>query len=75
MYLLVESVTDEWLFEKFINKDRVKILEAHFKDNVRNAIKDTREVCKDERVIGIIDSDLNKFRWRRARLPLFYTDW
>ena len=29
-FLVVEGVTDERLFEKFIDKDQVKIIEAHW---------------------------------------------
>ncbi len=73
-FLVVEGVTDERLFEKFIDKDEVRIIEAHSKDNVRHAVKDMASVRKDERVIGIIDPDLDRLRGRRANPPLFFTD-
>lgn len=73
-FLVVEGVTDERLFEKFIDKDEVKIIEAHSKDNVRGAVKDMANVRKDGRVIGIVDADLDRLRGRKAKPPLFHTD-
>ena len=72
-FLVVEGVTDERLFEKFIDKDQVKIIEAHSKDNVRNSVKDMASVRKDGRVIGIVDPDLDRLRGRKVKPPLFFT--
>ena len=73
-FLLVEGVTDERLFEKFVDKEHVQIIEAHSKDNVRHAVKDMKSSRKDERVIGIIDADLDRLLGRRVKPPLFHTD-
>ena len=73
-FLVVEGVTDERLFEKFIDKDEVRIIEAHSKDNVRHAVKDMANVRRDSRVIGIVDPDLDRLRGRKVKPPLFFTD-
>ena len=73
-FLIVEGVTDERLFEKFIDKDEVRIIEAHSKDNVRNAVKGMSSERGDGRVIGIVDPDLDRLRGKRAKPPLFHTD-
>ena len=73
-FLLVEGVTDERLFEKFVDKEHVQIIEAHSKDNVRHAVKDMKSSRKDEKVIGIIDADLDRLLGRKVKPPLFHTD-
>lgn len=73
-FLVVEGVTDERLFEKFIDKDAVRIIEAHSKDNVRHSVKDMSGQRGDRRVIGIIDADLDRLLGRKAKPPLFHTD-
>ena len=73
-FLVVEGVTDERLFEKFIDKDEVRIIEANSKDNVRHAVKDMANVRRDPRVIGIVDPDLDRLRGRKVKPPLFFTD-
>lgn len=73
-FLIVEGVTDERLFEKFVDKDGVRIIEAHSKDNVRSAVRDMSSHRGDDRVIGIVDPDLDRLRGRAAREPLFHTD-
>lgn len=73
-FLVVEGVTDERLFEKFVDKDQVRIIEAHSKDNVRNSVKDMASERRDLRVIGIVDPDLDRLRGKKVRPPLFHTD-
>ncbi len=73
-FLVVEGITDERLFEKFVDKDRVRIIEAHSKDNVRHAVKDMSSIRRDRGVIGIVDPDLDRLRGRGAKSPLFHTD-
>ena len=73
-FLVVEGVTDERLFEKFVDKDQVRIIEAHSKDNVRNSVKDMASERRDPRVIGIVDPDLDRLRGKKVRPPLFHTD-
>ena len=74
VFLVVEGVTDERLFEKFISKGDVRIIEGHSKDNVRSAVKDMRSTRGDDRVLGIIDPDLDRLRGRGVKRPLFHTD-
>ncbi len=73
-FLVVEGVTDERLFEKFVDKDMVRIVEAHSKDNVRNSVREMASARKDKQTIGIIDPDLDRLRGKNASRPLFHTD-
>lgn len=72
--MLVEGVTDQRLFEKFIEKDSVEIVIAHSKDNVRNVVRCMIDKRFDDRVLGITDPDLDRLKGRRAKPPLFHTD-
>ncbi|MBQ8178950.1 MAG: DUF4435 domain-containing protein [Candidatus Methanomethylophilaceae archaeon] len=74
VYLMVEGVTDQRLFEKFIDKDGVRIAVGHSKDNVRNVVRTMSERRGDRRTIGIVDADLDRLRRRRVSPPLFHTD-
>ena len=72
--LLVEGVTDQRLFEKFIDKDSVMIIPGHSRDNVRGAVRTMSERRRDRRTIGIMDPDLDRLEGRKVSSPLFYTD-
>lgn len=72
--LLVEGVTDQRLFEKFIDKDSVMIVPGHSRDNVRGSVRTMSERRRDRRVIGIIDPDLDRLCGKEVPPPLFYTD-
>ena len=72
--LLVEGVTDQRLFEKFIDKDSTSIIVGHSKDNVRNTVNTMSGKRRDGRVIGIMDSDLDGLRGKTVSPPLFHTD-
>ncbi len=74
VYLVVEGVTDERLYEKFIDKGSVKIIEAHSKDNVRGAVRCMQSDRGDGKVIGITDADLDRIDGKEAKPPLFQTD-
>ena len=74
VYLMVEGVTDQRLFEKFIDKGGVRIAVGHSKDNVRNVVRTMSERRGDRRTIGIVDADLDRLRRRRVSPPLFHTD-
>ncbi len=74
LYLVVEGVTDERLYEKFIDKGSVKIVEAHSKDNVLGAVRCMQADRRDSKVIGITDADLDRIDGKDAKPPLFQTD-
>ncbi len=74
LYLVVEGVTDERLYEKFIDKDAVRIVEAHSKDNVRGTVRCMSSDRRDPKVIGIVDADLDRLEGKEVSPPLFHTD-
>ncbi|MCQ2070112.1 MAG: DUF4435 domain-containing protein [archaeon] len=72
-YVVVEGETDLRLYSKFIPQDKVRILVAHSKDNVCKAVSiSTRRA--DDRVVGIIDRDLDGLLGTKRVPPLFMTD-
>lgn len=74
LFLVVEGVTDERLYEKFIDSGSVRIVEAHSKDNVRRTVGCMRSSRKDDMVAGIVDPDLDRLNGRKAEVPVFNTD-
>ena len=74
IYLVVEGVTDERLYEKFIDKESVKIVEAHSKDNVKGSVRCMQGDRRDPKVIGITDADLDRLNGKKAQPPMFHTD-
>ena len=72
--LLAEGNTDLRLYSKFIEPASVKVIPAHSKNNVMKAVikMDHR---KDERIIGIVDRDLDILKGHEVSPPLFYTDY
>lgn len=72
--LVVEGVTDQRLFEKFIDKDNVWLVQAHSKDKVKSTIRCMYEKRKDKKIIGIVDPDLDLVNGRKAKHPIYYTD-
>ena len=74
VFLIVEGVTDQRLFEKFVDKDSVRIVQAHSKDKVRSTVRDMEGRRSDKKVIGIMDPDLELVNGRKVNPPLFYTD-
>jgi len=72
-FLIVEGNTDGRLYRKFTDRDECEVIVAHSKENVRMAVKEmTRR--KEERMIGIVDSDTDRIRGITHRPPLFQTD-
>ena len=71
---VVEGVTDRRLYGKFFDKDRVEVIIAHSKSNVRNTIRETFKERKFRRVVGIIDADLDRLTGKAHNAPLFLTD-
>ena len=74
VFLIVEGVTDHRLFEKFVDKESVRIVQAHSKDKVRSTVRDMNGRRSDKKVIGIMDPDLELVNGRKVIPPLFYTD-
>ena len=72
--LMVEGVTDSRLYGKFVDREETRILVAHSKDKVRTSVTELRDRRGDDRVIGIIDSDLDRLKHKRPRGPVFMTD-
>ena len=71
---VVEGVTDRRLYGKFFDKDRVEVIIAHSKSNVRNTIRETFKERNFKRVVGIIDADLDRLTGKAHKAPLFITD-
>lgn len=71
---VVEGITDRRLYGKFFDKDRVEVVIAHSKSNVRNAVRETYRDRGFRSVIGIIDADLDRLTGKIHRAPLFLTD-
>jgi hypothetical protein len=72
--LVVEGITDGRLYGKFRDKEHVKIVIGHSKDNVRKSVDE----CWSRRglvpVIGIVDSDLDRITGKKRAPPIFQTD-
>ena len=71
---VVEGVTDRRLYGKFFDKDKVEVIIAHSKSNVRNTIRETFKERRFRRVVGIIDADLDRLTGKAHKAPLFITD-
>ncbi|MDD2626084.1 MAG: DUF4435 domain-containing protein [Candidatus Methanomethylophilus sp.] len=71
--LVVEGVTDSRLYAKYTDKDRVRIIIAHSKDNVKRAVTECQR-RHDPAVLGIADRDLDSMIGRRTDPPVFLTD-
>ena len=72
--LVVEGVTDSRLYGKFVDRDDVKIIIAHSKDNVRRSVATIWGRTKDRSIIGILDADLDRMSGKKYDPPLFVTD-
>jgi hypothetical protein len=70
--LVSEGATDQRLYGKFTDRD-VKIIPAHSKTNVISVIN-KMSYRKDERILGIVDRDLDDLKERKVSPPVFYTD-
>ena len=71
---VVEGVTDRRLYGKFFDKDKVEVVIAHSKSNVRSAVRETYFERRFQSVLGIIDADLDRLQGRKRNPPLFLTD-
>ena len=72
--LVVEGPTDHRLYGKFTDRNDVRTIIAHSKDNVKGVIREVagRRGYKD--VLGIIDADLDLLFKNKVSPPLFRTD-
>ena len=72
--MVVEGPTDHRLYGKFTDRNEVRTVIAHSKDNVKGVIKEVtgRRGLKD--VLGIVDSDLDLLYGNKVNPPLFRTD-
>ncbi len=73
-FLVVEGITDSRLYSKFVDKDKVRILIAHSKNNVVQSVNECRDRRRDNGVIGFIDRDMDPLLGKRRRPPIFTTD-
>lgn len=72
--LVVEGVTDSRLYRKFTDGEKVRIIIAHSKDNVRRTVTECRNRRMDGKVVGIADKDLDGLIGKKRTPPLFGTD-
>ncbi|MEE3363445.1 MAG: DUF4435 domain-containing protein, partial [Methanomethylophilus sp.] len=72
--LVVEGVSDSRLYGKFIDRENVRIIIAHSKNNVMQSVNLLRDKRKDNAVLGIIDRDMDALLGRKRSPPLFPTD-
>ena len=71
--LVVEGITDLRLYGKYIDGN-CQILIAHSKDNVRIAVKELSTKRKDDKIVGIMDADIDRLTGIIPKVPLFLTD-
>lgn len=72
--LIVEGITDYRLYGKLSDRENVELIVAHSKDNTSAVVKELFHNRKDDKVLGIVDSDLDKALSVRRDPPLFQTD-
>lgn len=72
--LVVEGVSDSRLYGKFIDRENVRIIIAHSKNNVMQSVNLLHDKRKDNAVLGIIDRDMDALLGRKRSPPLFPTD-
>ena len=72
--LVVEGVTDSRLYGKFIDKEEVRMVIAHSKDNVRRSVSEVWGSRNDKKVIGIMDADLDRLFGKKFNPPIFICD-
>lgn len=73
-FLVVEGITDSRLYSKFIDRDKVRILVAHSKNNVIQSVNECHDHRKDDKVVGFIDRDMDPLLGKKRRPPIFTTD-
>ena len=73
-FVVVEGITDCRLYSKFIDREKVRILVAHSKNNVVQSVNECRNRRKDNRVVGFIDRDMDPMLGKKRAPPIFTTD-
>ncbi len=71
-FVLVEGVTDDRVYGKFLAED-AHIIQCHSKEAVKRCLKELQNRHVKE-AIGIVDADLDLLEHKRPESPLFYTD-
>ena len=71
---IVEGITDRRLYGKFFDREKVEVVIAHSKSNVRSAVRMAYSERRLVPVVGIIDADLDRLNGRGRNPPLFLTD-
>lgn len=72
--VVVEGSTDSRLYGKFLDKENTETVIAHCRQNVSGAVKESVKRKNDNKVIGIIDSDLDRINNVKKEPPIFQTD-
>ncbi|MGI5964632.1 MAG: DUF4435 domain-containing protein [Candidatus Methanomethylophilaceae archaeon] len=72
--LVVEGITDSRLYGKFCDRDRVRMIVGHSKDNVRRAVDECWKNRGCRRIVGIVDADLDRLIGKVRTPPVFQTD-
>lgn len=72
--LVVEGITDYRLYGKFSDKKECMIMVAHSKNNALASVRESYHDRKDDRVVGIVDSDLDGLTGTKRKPPVFETD-
>lgn len=72
--LVVEGITDSRLYSKFCDRDRVRTIVGHSKDNVRRAVDECWRSRRCDSIVGIVDADLDRFVGKVRTPPVFQTD-
>ncbi len=72
-FVLVEGVTDDRVYGKFLS-DEARIIQCHSKDTVKRCIKELVQRRGVKEAVGIVDADLDLLDHKCPESPLFYTD-
>ncbi len=72
--LVVEGITDSRLYSKFIDKNGAKVVIAYSKDNVRHSVAECSGKRNDQKILGIIDADIDHLTGKMYSPPIFVTD-
>ncbi len=71
--VLTEGNTDKRLYGKFIDQDEARIIPALSKNNAKKALT-IMQKRGDDRIMAILDRDLDDLFGKSVREPMFYTD-
>jgi hypothetical protein len=71
-YVVVEGNTDVRLYGKFL-ADGVEVIAASSKTNVKGTVSECLR-RRDDKIIGIVDKDIDGMIGKTVKEPVFYTD-